>query len=613
MSCPMTWHRHYLAGWIPVSFLAPRRHRFCAHGWFWQGKGNHIVTETTELVGSAFVRTLRQRGVEYVFANAGTDFAPVIESLAYLRAKGEPAPEFLAIPHENLAVAMAHGYHLVSGKPPVVMVHTTVGTANAMMGLMNAARDHIPLVLMAGRTPLTQQGYPASRNAHIHWGQESFDQGAMVREFVKWDYELRAGQPVDEILGRAMDIAAAPPCGPVYLTLPREVLSERVPVCPPTPFTRTDVPPVPGAEAIRELAALIAAAKLPLILTSYVGQDPAAVAPLAQLAEQFAIPVAQPNGRFFNMRASHPMYLGFQPVRLLDRADLLLAIDCEIPWMAMRKLPDPDARVVHVGMDPLHVRYPNRAYRGDLIVHGSTRAALTMLIEALEPYASLMAPAIAERRTIVAAVREQRRAELAARREQVSVADTIAPAWIGDCLADAVPADTIIANELGIPNDSLKLEHPGSFLGNGTAGGLGYAMGAALGAKLAARHRTVAVAVGNGSYMFGNPTPFHYIAQAMDLPLLTIVQNNSRWQAVDASTRAVFPNGYAAALDTMPIVDLSPSPDFCKVAEASGAYAERVTDPVALPAAIGRALEKVAGGQQALLDVITGTEWPHHG
>ena len=559
------------------------------------------------------MRTLQRRGVEYVFANAGTDFAPVIEGLAYLRAQGDPAPAFLAIPHENLAVAMAHGYHLLSGKPPAVMVHTTVGTANAMMGLMNAARDHIPLVLMAGRSPLTQQGWPASRNAHIHWGQESFDQGAMVREFVKWDYELRAGQPVDEILGRAMDIAAAPPCGPVYLTLPREVLSEQVPVRVPTPFTRTDVPPVPGVEAIRELAAMIATARLPLILTSYVGQDPGAVEPLAQLAEQFAIPVAQPNGRFFNMRSSHPMNLGFQPVRLLDRADLLISVDCEIPWMAMRKLPDPSARVAHLGVDPLYVQYPNRAYRGDLIVHGAARAGLTMLIDALGEYAASMGPAIAERRTIVAEVREQRRVELAARREQVRVAKTIAPAWIGDCLAEAVPADTIIANELGFPNDTLKLEQPRCFLGNGTAGGLGYAMGAALGAKLAARRRTVVVAVGNGSYMFGNPTPFHYVAQAMNLPVLTIVSNNSRWQAVDASTRYVFPAGYAAALDPMPIVDLSPSPDFCKVAEASGAHAERVTDPAALPAAIRRALDQVAGGRQALLDVITGTEWPHHG
>ena len=105
------------------------------------------------------------------------------------------------------------------------MVHVTVGTANAICGLMNAARDNVPLLLAAGRTPLTETGHIASRNRSIHWGQEAFDQGGMVREFVKWDYELRDGQPVDAVVDRALDIAMSEPRGPVYLTLPREVLA----------------------------------------------------------------------------------------------------------------------------------------------------------------------------------------------------------------------------------------------------------------------------------------------------------------------------------------------------------------------------------------------------
>ena len=105
------------------------------------------------------------------------------------------------------------------------MVHVTVGTGNTICALMNAARDNVPLLLMAGRTPLTQSGHIASRSAPIHWGQENFDQAGVVREYTKWDFELRAGQPVDEILGRALDIALSEPRGPVYLTLPREVLA----------------------------------------------------------------------------------------------------------------------------------------------------------------------------------------------------------------------------------------------------------------------------------------------------------------------------------------------------------------------------------------------------
>src|SRR5262249_29251325 len=101
----------------------------------------------------------------------------------------------------------------------------TVGTANAINGIINAARDNVPVLLAAGRTPITETGSIASRNRPIHWGQEAFDQGGMLREYVKWDYELRTGQPVEAVVDRALDIAMAEPRGPVYLTLPREVLS----------------------------------------------------------------------------------------------------------------------------------------------------------------------------------------------------------------------------------------------------------------------------------------------------------------------------------------------------------------------------------------------------
>ena len=131
----------------------------------------------------------------------------------------------MVVPHENVAMAMAHGYYRIAGKPAAVMVHVTVGTANTLNGVINAARDNIPILLAAGRTPITETGSIASRNRPIHWGQESFDQGGMLREYVKWDYELRSGQPVEAVVDRALDIAMSEPRGPVYLTLPREVLS----------------------------------------------------------------------------------------------------------------------------------------------------------------------------------------------------------------------------------------------------------------------------------------------------------------------------------------------------------------------------------------------------
>src|SRR6266478_5033483 len=178
-----------------------------------------------EMTADAYLARLAERGIDYVFANAGTDFAPIVESLARNTSAKAKFPRFITVPHENVAMAMAHGYYRTCGKPAAVMVHVTVGTANSMNGLINAARDNIPLLLAAGRTPLTETGHISSRNRSIHWGQESFDQGGMVREYVKWDYELRGGQPVDAVVDRALDIAMSEPRGPVYLTLPREVLS----------------------------------------------------------------------------------------------------------------------------------------------------------------------------------------------------------------------------------------------------------------------------------------------------------------------------------------------------------------------------------------------------
>src|ERR1700733_10107743 len=191
----------------------------------------------------AYIRRLADRGIEYVFANAGTDFAPIIEAISRNAGSDRKIPKFITVTHENVAMAMAHGYYRACGKPAAVMVHVTVGTGNTINGLMNAARDNVPLLLAAGRTPLTETGHIGSRNRSIHWGQESFDQGGMVREFVKWDYELRAGQPVEAVVDGALDIAMTEPRGPVYLTLPREVLTDAA-----APARRTTVRPL-GAPA----------------------------------------------------------------------------------------------------------------------------------------------------------------------------------------------------------------------------------------------------------------------------------------------------------------------------------------------------------------------------
>src|SRR5712675_56788 len=286
------------------------------------------------MTADAYIARLGERGIEYVFANAGTDFAPIVESLSRNAGKDQKVPRFVTVPHENVAMAMAHGYYRTCGKPAAVMVHVTVGTANAVCGLMNAARDNIPVLLAAGRTPLTETGSIASRNRASHWGQEAFDQGGMVREFVKWDYELRAGQPVDAVVDRALDIAMSEPRGPVYLTLPREVLASAA-----THARRGTVRPLgvatpePPRRSIEEAASLIAKAEFPLIVTSSIGRDPAAITELAKLAEEFTLPVVQTEARDFNLPSDHPMNLGFEAAHWIPKADLVIVLESVIPWI----------------------------------------------------------------------------------------------------------------------------------------------------------------------------------------------------------------------------------------------------------------------------------------
>jgi acetolactate synthase I/II/III large subunit len=554
-------------------------------------------------VAAEFLRTLARRGVEHVFTNAGTDTAPIIESMVAMRAAGElvRVPQFITVPHENLAVAMAHGYYRTGGKPPAVMVHVSVGTGNTLNGVMNAARDHIPLLLLAGRTPLTQEGSFASRSSPIHWGQENFDQAAMVREFMKWDFELRAGMPVDQVVGRALDLAMSEPRGPVYLTLPREVLASASNDGAQFPLPAIHAPQ-PDPAGIEQLAGWVAGARNPLIVTTYVGRDVHAVPQLAALAERFAIPVLQAAARYVNLPDAHPLNLGHRAPDWLRDADLVIVIDAEVPWIPRAGGPSREAKVAHLGFDPLCARYPFRSFPADLLIAGSTRVGLRLLSEALSRR-ELSPDAVQRRREGVRAHREMQSAAREKILKTASTARPIVPTWLAHCVSEIVDEGTILINELGWNLDGLTLSQPGTYMGINPAGGLGFGLGAAVGAKLAAPDRLIITATGDGSYMFGNPTPFHWVARAAQLPVLTIIANNSSWHAVEVATRGTYPNGQAAAAGDMPLVSLAPSPEYCKVAEACDAFAQRVDDPQELPAALRTAVQRVRGGQQALLDV----------
>ena len=566
-------------------------------------------TRPVRPAAESFLQTLHEQGVEYVFANAGTDFAPLIEAMVELAEQGRPIPRFFTVPHENVALSMAHGYYLASGKMAVAMVHVSVGTANALCGVMNAARDNAAILLVAGRSPNTETGHVGSRNAGIHWGQESFDQGGMLREYVKWDYELRAGQSVAEITRRALDIAMTEPRGPVYLAMPREVLADPDPGAAAPSRSRIPgaISATPDQAEIDRAADRIAGARLPLIITASSGRYPENVELLSRLADDFGIAVAQPGPpgtRTLNIPWDHPMFLGSNNVSVLKQADVIIALDCDVPWWPKVAAPGPDAWLIHIGPDPFFSRLPLRGFAMDQAIAGSTSAALSMLHAALRARSGEYQTQIRTRHQAIHVMQQQRLADNRRSMESAAAGRPLEAPWVAACINAVKDEDTIIINELGVPVDLLELSQPRSYLSSSTAGGLGFALGAALGAKLAAPGQKVIAIVGDGTYMFGNPTAAHFTGRAEGLPTLTMVLNNHRWNAVRLSTVAMYPEGKAAAREAMPLVPLRPSPDFEKIMEACGGYGERVEDPAELEAAIRRGFDANERGIPSLLNVI---------
>jgi acetolactate synthase-1/2/3 large subunit len=556
-----------------------------------------------ETAAEAWLGLLAARGVEYLFANGGTDFAPVVEACAKGQRLGWKLPQVVIVPHENMGVAMAHGYTMVTGRPQAMMVHVGVGTANAINGLINASRQNVPILFSAGRTPITESGaVPAARNNYIHWAQEHFDQGAMLREFVKWDYELRHPEQVETVLDRALAIAKSEPQGPVYVTLPREILASSFPrEASPGATIAPATPPAADPAALEEAAKILSKAKNPLLITANGGRTADSANAIEQLAQQLAVPVVHYRPRYLALSTEHPMHCGWDPHALLKEADVVLVVDCDVPWIPKEGGPKAGAKVIHIGPDPLFARYPLRGFRADLSLTGAVGPTLQALWRAAQKLA-VSVKAIEERRKAVTHLSTEIRNK--ARSGVEPVPASISSKWLSACVNKLLDDETILVNEYPAVLEELTFRASGRYFGSASAGGLGWGLGAALGAKLASPGRTVICMLGDGAYMFGNPTAGHFVSEAMRLPVLFVIANNARWAAVHRSTLSVYPKGEAAAMKQPPFATLEPSPRFEHVIQASGGHGERVSDPNELMPALQRALKVVKEEKrQALVNV----------
>jgi thiamine pyrophosphate-dependent acetolactate synthase large subunit-like protein len=303
--------------------------------------------------------------------------------------EGRKHPEVILCPHEVVAVHMAAGYALATGRGQAVFVHVDAGTANACMAIQNLFRYRLPVMLFAGRAPYTLHGeLTGSRDTYVHFVQDPFDIASIVRSYVKWEYSLPSGIVVKEALARASAFMQSDPPGPVYMMLPRETLAEQwndadMPAYPPARYGSVHAGGIEPAR-IDAIAQALMAAENPIALTAYLGRKPQAVAVLDRLARTCGIRVAEFNSIDLNIPQDSPCFAGFDPLPLLETADLGLLLDSDVPYIPQYTGRAGAIKWIQIDIDPLKSDFPMWGFPTDMRIQGDCDLVLQQLLDVVE-------------------------------------------------------------------------------------------------------------------------------------------------------------------------------------------------------------------------------------
>ena len=563
-----------------------------------------------------FLQGLVDLGIDYIFANLGTDHVSLIEAMAQWDREGRKHPEMILCPHEVVAVHMAAGYALATGRAQAVFVHVDAGTANACMAIQNLFRYRLPVLLFAGRAPFTMHGeLTGSRDTYVHFVQDPFDIASIVRPYVKWEYSLPSGIVVKEALARAYAFAQSDPPGPVYMMLPRETLAEEWDdaAMPAYPSARYGSVQAGGIEPkrVETIADALMAAENPIALTAYLGRKPEAVAALERLGQLCGIRVAEFNSIDLNISQASPCFAGFDPMPLLEHADLGLLLDSDVPFVPQYARRVGAIKWIQIDIDPLKADFPMWGFPTDLRVQGDCATVLQQVCEVIEARADdAWRRRVAARIASWSSAREAASKRRAEARANKGTSGALTPAFLFATLNAKLSQDDIVVNE-AIRNAPILQEHitrtkPRSYVGL-AGGGLGFSGGMALGLRLAAPKRRVVQVIGDGGFHFSSPDSVYAVAQQYRIPILTVVLDNGGWQAVKSAVQRVYPKGVAAETDQFQSRLTSGRQgerrEFSAVATAFGAHGEHVTEPDELAAAIDRCLVALDDGQAAVLHV----------
>ena len=558
----------------------------------------------------AFVELLNANGVDYIFLNPGTDTFPIQEAISKFKALGKRAPEVILCLHESMGMAAAHGYFMLSRRPQVVLVHVDLGTQQVGGALHNAQRGQIGVVLCAGAPPLTSDGDKRGcRSSYLHWLVEQFDQAGIVRNYVKWEYELRTNDNIHQVVQRAFQIASNEPCGPVYLTLPREVLMENIDKVRILPSARYSASVTPQADtnALNRVAEILLEAENPLIITGDSGRHPESVSSLVELAETLCARVITHRYKM-NFPTTHPLWGDVQPDLYLKDADVILAIDVDIPYIPAHVKPEPNARIIHIDIDPVRHDIPMWSFPVDILIEADSSKAIPVLSEIIRRKVTAEHDSRFQARFRQLESEHQKlqagwRAIAMSKAEQ----EPISPDWLCHCIDEVVDEDTIILNEAisscWVAAQLIRRTKPGTFFGPGGSS-VGWGLGAALGAKLAAPDKTVVALVGDGSFVLGCPIASLWAAEKYNAPFLCIIFNNEQYNAPKLALRSAYgKESFSEKTGLWVGTDITSPPDYALIAQGCHVHGQTVEHPSDLKPALRSALDEVRSGKCVVLDV----------
>ena len=541
----------------------------------------------------AFLELLRQEGVEVIFGNPGTTELPLMDALAV-----ETSPRYVLGLQEGAVMAMAGGYAQAAGRLAAVNIHVAPGLGNAMGMLYDAQKAGAPLLVTAG-----QHDQSFALTEPILWAELP----EIARPFVKWAAEVRRLADLPRLVHRAAKTALAPPTGPVFLSIPADILNaeEEIDLGRPTRIA----PRLRGDKAAIEAAAqLLAAAERPAILAGDGVARSDALAELVGLAEAIAAPVyLEGMDNTAPFPSSHPLFRG--PItrlapqirKTLDQYDLLLSIGGDLLTMSLPSeispIP-PDLRIIHLDSDPWQL---GKSYPAEVAILADPKAALPELTAATGAAMSPAAKAAARnRQTGLAAAISAERAALRDRARAEAGKLPIRPLALWQAIGEILPKDVVIIDETLSSGAGLRQLLAGddakSFFGM-RGGGIGWGLPAAVGVKLALPDRPVLALIGDGSAMFNCQAL--WTAAHERLAVVFLILNNGAYRILKQRVNAL--RGHAAQTGRYVAMDLTdPSIDFGGLARSMGVAAERAQTLDEVRAALAKAF---AATGPTLIDV----------